>query len=397
MPIIKQPVTRPVIYDEFQCKGGACRNTCCQKWRIDISRAEYNKIRHRIKSAEMEKIFKRVPRKQATDLKYATMQMDEQSMCPFLSDDRLCSLQKEHGYYTLPQICKQFPRLLTQIAPSKYSLALDTGCERILELLWAHSENGLQFITRDELINAMYLSDFSNTFLPDFVEDIRNLCVWLLQNRAYSLSDRMIILGLAMRELQEIQDTDASECVPNWFIKWQRYCKGNDLKSTLAELQGDRKRFVLNNIKTLLPLCPSISCSNVWLAAFEKHFSFSLESNIVSFSMEQYDEMVNAFDKHFPNIDRFLENYMVLTIFRQTFPFGQDSVWKSYLYLTSFYSMLRFLMISLCPQTAEQLIDYLTEYSRISLNARFFVELTTQSLEKYDSTSLAHLAILVRG
>ena len=34
----------PQYYQEFCCKMGACRNTCCGFWRIPVSREEYYKL-----------------------------------------------------------------------------------------------------------------------------------------------------------------------------------------------------------------------------------------------------------------------------------------------------------------------------------------------------------------
>ena len=84
MPIKKFPTVMPTIYDKFQCKGGACRNTCCQQWEINITRGEYNKLRHRIKDEKMQSLFHRVPRKEATDDRYALVELDEEGYCPLI-------------------------------------------------------------------------------------------------------------------------------------------------------------------------------------------------------------------------------------------------------------------------------------------------------------------------
>lgn len=77
MPIKKFPTIMPTIYDKFQCKGGACRNTCCQEWEIYITRGEYNKLRHRCKSEKMQSFLDRIPRKNASDAHYATVHFND--------------------------------------------------------------------------------------------------------------------------------------------------------------------------------------------------------------------------------------------------------------------------------------------------------------------------------
>ena len=400
MPITKLLATFPDIYNEFQCKGGSCRSTCCQEWRIDISRAEYNRVRHCVSPKQAQTLFKRLPRNEASDKIYANMQMNENNQCPLLSDDGMCSLQREHGYKILPQVCKQFPRLFTIVntSPLEYTIALDTGCERVLELLWKYAESGLHFTTADIPISDKVIhSVMAKHALSDFANDIIYLCIWILQNRSYSLSDRMILLGFAMQELQEIQTASNPNLVPSWFAKWHPYTKGDALKKTLSELPENPNWFLLNNLSILVNLSMNHPEVQELLSIFEENFDFVLKNNAISLDSSKYAALCAEFYKKFPNMDNFLENYLVLTLFRENFPFSQDSVWKSYLYMASFYSILRFLPIACASDTAENIIDLLTLFSRMSLNAQSFSSSIIKSLEQNDSNSLAPIAILVRG
>ena len=399
MPIKKFPTVMPTIYDKFQCKGGACRNTCCQQWEINISRGEYNKLRHRIKDEKMQSLFHRVPRKEATDDRYALVELDEEGYCPYLTDSKMCGLQLEHGYPILPNICKLFPRIYKQINHELHAFSLDTGCERTLELLWEEAENGLRF-TSDMRDNLGLLSRDSVApkfaVFSDYISDIQNLCIWLLQNRDYSLSDRMLILGLAMRELQEIEDAQAAERIPEWFVKWQAHTKGSVLAETLSQLEGNRQWFLMNNGKLLLNL-RRIPFINQLYPSLAEHIDLVRQPESFSCNADKYHALDTQFAQQFPNIDHFFENYMVLTLFRLIFPFNQASVWQSYLYLCSFYSLMRFVAVAAAPHSIEELIDALSILSRTCLNMNYFSNFTAEQLDSSDSSSLAHMAILLRG
>lgn len=399
MPIKKFPTVMPTIYDKFQCKGGACRNTCCQQWEINITRGEYNKLRHRIKDEKMQSLFHRVPRKEATDDRYALVELDEEGYCPYLTDSKMCGLQLEHGYPILPNICKLFPRIYKQINHELHAFSLDTGCERTLELLWEEAENGLRF-TSDMRDNLGLLSRDSVApkfaVFSDYISDIQNLCIWLLQNRDYSLSDRMLILGLAMRELQEIEDAQAAERIPEWFVKWQAHTKGSVLAETLSQLEGNRQWFLMNNGKLLLNL-RRIPFINQLYPSLAEHIDLVRQPESFSCNADKYHALDTQFAQQFPNIDHFFENYMVLTLFRLIFPFNQASVWQSYLYLCSFYSLMRFVAVAAAPHSIEELIDALSILSRTCLNMNYFSNFTAEQLDSSDSSSLAHMAILLRG
>lgn len=403
MPIKKFPTIMPTIYDKFQCKGGACRNTCCQQWEINITRGEYNKLRHRCKSEKMQSFLDRIPRKNASDAHYATVHFNDKGHCPYLTDSRMCGLQLEYGHNILPNICKTFPRIYKQINPELHTFSLDTGCERTLELLWEEAETGLRFVSdmRDNLglltHDTQSRLDFAG--FSDYISDIQNLCIWLLQNRAYPLSDRMIILGLALRELQEIQDTQAAERIPAWFVKWQAHTKGNVLTEMLSKLNGDRHRFLLNNCSLLLIqqlLMPSTGFQQL-ASKIKLSIEISQQNDSFSCNVQKYASLDSQFNEKFSNIDYFFENYLVITLFHIVFPFHKNSIWQSYLYLSSFYSFLRFVSVSSAPQSIEELIDNLVLSSRISISTTGFSHLSSERLEISHSDSLAHAVILVRG
>lgn len=401
MPIRKVPTIMPTIYDKFQCKCDTCRNTCCQQWTINITRGEYNKLRHRCKSEKIQSFLDRVPRKDATDANYATVRLNSEGYCPYLTNDKMCGMQLEHGYNILPHICKVFPRIYKQINPNLHAFSLDTGCERTLELLWEEAETGLRFrqnMCEDSTYIAL-TSQKSSPIFSNYITDIQTLCIWLLQNRSYSLSDRMIILGLAMRELQEIQNIQVAEQIPAWFMKWQTHTKGNNLAETLAQLNGNSHRFLLNNCGLLLKMqtLTSISFIQSLCSIIESSIECIRQDNSFSCNLNRYSELDTQFQERFPNNGKFFENFLVMTAFQLIFPFQEDSVWESYLYLCSFYSFLRFIAVSSAPDTAEELIDNLVLFSRISLNTNFFDLLTSKTLKISHNNSLAHAVILVRG
>lgn len=391
-------VTLPAIYDKFQCKGGACRNTCCQGWAIAITRGEYNKIRHHCKSEITETAFRRLPRKKAVDEHYADMKLKEDATCPFLDEKHLCSLQIEYGANILPLTCKQFPRLIsTPLVDDSCWLSLDLGCERVLELLLECAPSGL-FFQHDvrPLIDLRGYRIYNNSILSEYATDIRNLSIWILQNRAYSLSDRMLLLGLCLRELYEIEQSKQPEKIPQWFVKWQPYTKGNALKEILSELPGNRHLFVVNNLKSIIILSQISIDFLKFLPTVQKNISFTHEE-CFSYSTEQYEALHKQFYASFPQIDDLLENYMIIALLYTCFRFQDSStIWRDYNYLCQIYSMLHFYLVVSAPTTIEEVIDQLVMFSRSVISLSTFSDATVKLMEQLQSDSLAHLAILVR-
>lgn len=384
-------VTLPAIYDKFQCKGGDCRNNCCQGWEIFVTRGEYSKIRHRCKSEITETAFQRFPRKKATDGYYAKMKLKEDGTCPFLDDKHLCSLQIEYGPNILPLTCKQFPRLISSSLDNEVQLCLDLGCERVLELLLECAPDGLLFQHDVRSLHDLRgYHIYNDGLLAEYFTDIRNLSIWLLQNRAYSLSDRMLLLGLCLRELYEIEQSKQPEKIPQWFVKWQPYTQGDALKEVISELSGNRHLFVINNLKSTIILSRICIDFSKFLPIVQKNISFAHEEHF-SYNVEQYNALHTQFYLTFPQLDDFLENYMIMVLFRMCFRFRESStVWSDYNYLCQIYSLMHFYLVVSAPRTTEELIDRLAAFSRSTINFSLFSDSTAKLMEQLQSDSLAH-------
>lgn len=395
------PMLSPDCFDQFTCKGGACRNTCCQRWRIDITRAEYNKLRHlcaRSKTLAPMKddLFERMPRKNATDNQYARIKFTEDGYCPLFTKDGLCGLQLECGYPILPQTCKQYPRMITLRDDTECIRSLELSCERTLELLWDAADQPMHFqssfMTKDQKFYRYSIKTFAESY-----SDIRTLCILLMQNRAYSLSDRILLLGIAMRELHELQQNDIpSDHLPAWFARYLPLTKGDTMKESLQAITGDQQKFVLNNLR-FFRIFYGYSTIRALIDPMRSTIGLELDAEHYAYDTEGYQKAQETFHKNFPKIDNFFENCLVLLMFSKFFPIAFDGIWESYTYLCSLYSLMQFTAIATAPTNRDTLIDTLTELFRDTTSSSYNFPIFSQFLKITENNSLAHLAILVRG
>lgn len=397
------PVIAPSIYEKFSCKCGSCRNTCCQGWTISISRAEYNKVRnicdHSKDLPDASQIFSRLPRKEATDDFYAKVKLTEPDhYCPLFSVGGLCSLQLKAGYSVLPYICKKYPRLLTILDEKEAIRMLDLSCERTLELLLEISDKPLQFQTTFGVPVADKLASISSDIFTEYASDIRNLCIWILQNRAYPLSERLLLLGMAMRELNKIQQAKQPERVPDWFARHLSFAKDASMGDLLHKIKGDSELFVHNNIRFYTLQSLSTPRLNPMFQCMLKNIGYYVHDKVQYFKLEDYQATCATFNERFPNIENFFESCLVMCILLWTFPFGKaSSVWKAYTRLCSLYSLIRFTAVTSLPENTESLIDNLVLLFRTSTSNINFDKLSCNILELSQSDTLAHIAILLRG
>ncbi len=186
----------PDYYSEFSCKMGACRTTCCEGWPISHSEQDYwnllgvecsESLRHKLDCA-MRVLDYPLPEE------YAQITPDYRGKCPLQMPDGRCGLQVELGENTLASICRLYPRGIRPETSPECSCA--NSCEAVLELL-LRREQPITFQPICETIQQPIVTE--ETIAHS--QEIRLWLISLLQQRGYSLKDRIQMLGSALDQL----------------------------------------------------------------------------------------------------------------------------------------------------------------------------------------------------
>lgn len=132
----------PDGFNDFVCKAGNCRHTCCQTWEIDIdddTAAYYLSLK-----GDLGKRLKKAIGKNEDGCYF---KLNREGFCHFLRKDGLCEIILELGEDKLCDICTVHPRFFTYV--EDYILC-GTGlcCEETCEIL-AGLEGPLQFTEED--------------------------------------------------------------------------------------------------------------------------------------------------------------------------------------------------------------------------------------------------------
>ena len=119
----------PDFYEQFQCKAGRCRHTCCKGWEIDVDEETAQFYRH------IEGRFgERLKNALAEDEDGWHFVLQENDRCSFLREDGLCSIILELGEDALCDICALHPRFYEEIEDMVFC-GLGASCECVSELL----------------------------------------------------------------------------------------------------------------------------------------------------------------------------------------------------------------------------------------------------------------------
>lgn len=120
-------------FDEFECMGGACPQSCCKGWQIPLTDEDCER-------------FKKERGRRGLSLFMATggwtrdkFNADSGS-CPFWGKDGLCRLQKEKGHDFIPETCRDYPRFYRNYGEFEETF-LDLSCIKAAELFIKHIDD----------------------------------------------------------------------------------------------------------------------------------------------------------------------------------------------------------------------------------------------------------------
>ncbi len=392
---------RPAYYDEFHCLAQNCRTNCCSNWQIELERNDYMKIKKQKGSPELNRRLEHSMRRLRDDNSnfYAVFVMNE-GVCPLPRKDGLCQLQREKGEGVLPMICKVFPRRETAPYLGYVERSLSPACEGVLALLWEHPE-GVEFRS-DPLPGegVRVRRDFKANPMTENFHEIRSLCIDFLQDRRRPLPHRILLMGLALRELAE-GETD----VPRFLERGRYILEQGDAGALLGNLNEARalELAFFNNIRTLLRLWSGREDKREFLDGMIRWLKIEGVNDEVQADPTAYRSARERYRERFSGRDYFMENLMVSVLFRLALPDVRDpeKLWKSYVSLCNLYAVYQFAVVMSCregaPGNREELFRLIVGVSRSMIHSLSNQLRLRDEFFQNDSATLAHMAVLLCG
>lgn len=124
----------PSYYTSFKCLAGACKNSCCIGWEIDIddkTLSEYKKL--------PGEFGERVRRNIDFTDETASFKLDTSERCPFLNSDGLCDIILTLGEDSICNICTDHPRFRNFFS-DRTEVGLGLCCEACAEIILSCKE-----------------------------------------------------------------------------------------------------------------------------------------------------------------------------------------------------------------------------------------------------------------
>lgn len=204
-------VRKPDYFDRFSCIAGACSDSCCIGWEIEIDE-------------EKKDFYRRMPGALGRRLEDSIdweeghfMLQGKEERCPFLNQEKLCDLITELGEEALCEICREHPRFYDWF-DSLTEKGLGLCCEAAGRLI-LEREEPTGFIMEEEgsegeaedCKRERSEEERQEAELLQVLFEARETAFCILQSRSLSIWDRLWIFLDFAEELQEMLELGVLE------------------------------------------------------------------------------------------------------------------------------------------------------------------------------------------
>lgn len=400
----------PQYVKDFKCIGGACEDTCCAGWRVDIDEESYKKYKRVSDYDIKKKLEKNITRNRSNPNKHKAAKMKLQNnRCSFLTEEALCELQMKLGTSYLCDICMSYPRIgamiegrlektLTLSCPEAARKALLNEAPMEFDICAENRE-----LNRGLTINNKYESSEAVGWKKYFWS-IREFSIDLMQNRQIKLEDRLIILGTLFDKLDKLIEGKEEYLIPELIEQYNN------------NINNDIYKNAFDNIPQLqdlqIKLCAEIVELRVKKGVISLRYNECLKEMIEGLELKgniedqvkidkyqkYYNEYYIPFLKEYGYI---LENYLVNYIFMKMMPLDKQMPFESYMQMLIHYMIIKLHLIGMSGQnkgiTKESAVKLIQSICKVfGHNSAYFDELL-QILKKNNYDTLAYMVILIKN
>lgn len=374
-------ILKPDFYDRFHCLGGLCHDNCCTEgWKIFIDKKTYKYYHNLHQPKELAvRLKKYITRYKDDPRAWGIIKYDNDGKtCPFQNEESWCELQLSLGEKYLSNTCREYPRtknLFVDDKTAQYSLS--SSCEAVLRLFLEEKE-GIGFIEeKDEIMRGTVFSGgidqgiLTRRPIAAHWQTIQYAGIDILQNRQYTIEERLIILGLLCQKLQVLEDNNRIDEV-NWAVKGLiNALKQNNEQELLTVLPKAKLESHLlfyeklfSNVALIITLkekgilktlATNIDWQTDWTFQQGKKEKSSAQWEINNQitngenSCQRYQKGCLRYQEMMAEKEYFIENLLVMEWFRQLLPFEKETgnIWHNYQWFCGLFMIMRLILIGM--------------------------------------------------
>ena len=344
----------PSYLKNFKCIGGACEDTCCAGWTIEVDEVTYKKYKKVKKGLLRTRLDKDlVDRKQKSTAEFAAKIKMKNNRCAFLSKDGWCDIYSELGEAYLSHTCTLYPRTINKIN-NQLEYGLTFSCPEATRVILMN-EAPIHFDEVEKNIDELVLTaviecheDKANRW-QDYFKMIRSTMIEIIQDRRLNIEERVEQLGEFMLGLTRLTQKSSLKQIPSFIQEYR--------KSSLGTKGVERKKQCEISKQEIITLLEKISTLKQEKKLPNKRYEDCLEQTLEGLQLTDLNaetayDLYKEGEKHYfqPFIQEksyLLENYLVNYIFERCIPLDGDTPFLSYERMKFYYCMLKIHLIGM--------------------------------------------------
>lgn len=184
-------VRYPAYYEKFSCIAGACEDTCCAGWEIDIDEKSYEYYKS-LPGEFGEKVrayIKEYEQREEDVYESHGFILKENKRCPFLREDGLCEMILTLGEDAICDVCTYTPRNFLEYGGMR-EISISPSCAEAGRLIFG-SEEKVVFFTGEEEGELDITEREEERLFGERIRIVRDYAIQILQHREYSIWERM--------------------------------------------------------------------------------------------------------------------------------------------------------------------------------------------------------------
>ena len=226
-------IVTPAYYKDFKCIAGACTDTCCAGWDVDVDKESY-KYYKKVKGAFGKRLKSvMVPSEDGG----CTFTLNN-GRCPFLNDENLCDLYTELGEDKLCETCDEFPRFINEYGAIR-EIGIAPSCKTAGELIFSYKDS-LSFDEKEDDTLQVSCNDI-DPYLYMQLRSARDIAYGMVSDRTYTINERCLLLMSFCMEIQKRMDADRDDLITNVLIKYSDPDERNKIIEKIGHLYGKDK------------------------------------------------------------------------------------------------------------------------------------------------------------
>ncbi len=348
-----QKITGPLYVQKFLCSAGECEDTCCAGWNIFIDEEtckKYKKVKHQALKVRFDKelVMKRTGTEEAAKIKL------KNGRCAFLSEKNLCDIYSTLGEPYLSCSCKLYPRTFNRISGA-IECSLVCSCPEAAKVILLNEEKlGFGSLSMPNISPKISAEFTAYAATPqkwqDYFFELRRLMISVMQNRKYHLEERLAVLEVFVKGLEQYVTLQKMKKIPAFIQTFSKDMEAGQIKMQAVNKQSERKEFSAL-AKALLEL---LAKKRIKSRRYEACLGRALEglklkgdSNLEQ-AEEAYRLGAEKYQKQF--LEKYsytLENYFVNYMFERCVPVDYENPLQSFWRMRCYYMLLKFHLIGI--------------------------------------------------